>query len=836
MAWTPLANRIKTLPRLLCGPILRKVTPTSATVWLALLDSATVTLTVRDDERRKRLEGAGKTIAVGTKLHIVAVTARVPSEGTALKEGVVYEYDLTFAFDDGAVQTLLGATPHARLAYPPFALPSFCLPPADVSGLRLMHGSCRLPHGKETDTLALLDDLIEQTASDARFRPHQLLLTGDQIYADDVAASMLVMLTDAAGTLLGWQESLPVPSARGGPRTPAQLSPFLRRGTLEVAGFTSVELDGHVMSLGEYLAMYLFVWSDVLWTTPVPSFAQIQKVIEANVDQNSFKLAIFSLRPSPLPQNTPEQFVRALGLPKKSIEKQIANLAMFQKAVPKVRRALANIPSYMVLDDHEVTDDWNMTRKTCRKMYGNDLGLRMVQNALVAYALCQHWGNAPEQFEDSTASTSTNVPPGRALLRLLDRTTAEDYGRQSDAICTLVGVHPSAELEKQPDKGLYHDAGSLLYHFTVECPGHQVVFTDTRTWRSFPAGAGGVSTMLPVDQLKAQILDTPPLGERVLLVVLTTNAPPVLPIRAATRHSRLAATFGGPSPDLYEAWEIGTAPFDRLLVTLSEKLPLVAGRRSGGIVLISGDVHFSFATRLVYSAHQRLGDRQPQPAAMVIAQLVGSSFRKQDEDTEGFHREGYRYAPTGVGPLIPKLVTEDYVGWNRRPGSGEIVGKRIQHVGRGTVPGGDVKLNHPTIRMSDDDEHVELSQLPEYRYRFDYAAPTRHGTVPAPPPPLPPLPAGTTSAERKAAAARFHKATGHYRDYSLHGGSKEKVVGVNNLSEIGFDRPPGSHQLVSHTARWIDPGDKKTVQLTTYVLSLDPADVIFSELPMAGNP
>ena len=221
---------------------------------------------------------------------------------------------------------------------------------------------------------------------------------------------------------------------------------------------------------------------------------------------------------------------------------------------------------------------------------------------------------------------------------------------------------------------------------------------------------------------------------------------------------------------------------------------------------------------------------------MVIAQLVGSSFRKQDEDTEGFHREGYRYAPTGVGPLIPKLVTEDYVGWNRRPGSGEIVGKRIQHVGRGTVPGGDVKLNHPTIRMSDDDEHVELSQLPEYRYRFDYAAPTRHGTVPAPPPPLPPLPAGTTSAERKAAAARFHKATGHYRDYSLHGGSKEKVVGVNNLSEIGFDRPPGSHQLVSHTARWIDPGDKKTVQLTTYVLSLDPADVIFSELPMAGNP
>ena len=40
------------------------------------------------------------------------MTARVPSDGTALKEGVVYEYDLTFAFDDGAVQTLVGATPN----------------------------------------------------------------------------------------------------------------------------------------------------------------------------------------------------------------------------------------------------------------------------------------------------------------------------------------------------------------------------------------------------------------------------------------------------------------------------------------------------------------------------------------------------------------------------------------------------------------------------------------------------------------------------------------------------------------------------------------------------
>ena len=37
------------------------------------------------------------------------------------------------------------------------------------------------------DMLFMLDDLIAQTAETPTSRPHQLLMTGDQIYADDVA-------------------------------------------------------------------------------------------------------------------------------------------------------------------------------------------------------------------------------------------------------------------------------------------------------------------------------------------------------------------------------------------------------------------------------------------------------------------------------------------------------------------------------------------------------------------------------------------------------------------------------------------------------------------------
>jgi hypothetical protein len=31
----------------------------------------------------------------------------------------------------------------------------------------------------------------------------------------------------------------------------------------------------------------------------------------------------------------------------------------------------------MICDDHEFTDDWNMTRRFCQGVYGGDLGVRV---------------------------------------------------------------------------------------------------------------------------------------------------------------------------------------------------------------------------------------------------------------------------------------------------------------------------------------------------------------------------------------------------------------------------------------------------------------------------
>lgn len=88
-------------------------------------------------------------------------------------------------------------------------LPSFTVPPEEVEAARIVHGSCRKPHGEGADMLASLDRYRRSAGhhADMSKRPHLLLLTGDQIYADDVDPILLRVIHDASSTLLEWDET-----------------------------------------------------------------------------------------------------------------------------------------------------------------------------------------------------------------------------------------------------------------------------------------------------------------------------------------------------------------------------------------------------------------------------------------------------------------------------------------------------------------------------------------------------------------------------------------------------------------------------------------------------
>ena len=296
MAYDPLSARLASLPLVICGPLLRRVTTTSVTVFVALRQARRATLSVSS------LAGGGgagnpsfgsaatSTIQIGTNLHVLAVTAT-----GAVVPGKTYVYDVRFepmigaagstqALMDPGVVAATSADAKAALTYQSTvpgapSLPSFTAPPSDPNQLRVIHYSCRKPHADGTDALPTVDEMIENALAGARPqdgpRPHLLLHTGDQIYADDVSDLVLLVLIDAADALLGWTfpgETLPAVAGNVAPRT---LRPGRRAATAAEGKMTSSAAASHLFGYGEFCAMYLHAWSPTLWPATLPAVTDL---------------------------------------------------------------------------------------------------------------------------------------------------------------------------------------------------------------------------------------------------------------------------------------------------------------------------------------------------------------------------------------------------------------------------------------------------------------------------------------------------------------------------------------------------------------------------------
>src|SRR4029450_14059731 len=81
-----------------------------------------------------------------------------------------------------------------------------------------------------------------------------------------------------------------------------------------------------------------------------------------------------------------------------------AHLTEFRRTLPKVRRALANTPTYMIFDYHEITDDWYLNPIWRDRVLTNPLGRTIIRNGMLAYALFQGWGNDPKGWNEVTTA------------------------------------------------------------------------------------------------------------------------------------------------------------------------------------------------------------------------------------------------------------------------------------------------------------------------------------------------------------------------------------------------------------------------------------------------
>lgn len=54
----------------------------------------------------------------------------------------------------------------------------------------------------------------------------------------------------------------------------------------------------------------------------------------------------------------------------------------------------------MIFDDHDITDDWNISANWKKNVYNAPLGRHVIANGLTAYWAFQGWGNDPDAFDD----------------------------------------------------------------------------------------------------------------------------------------------------------------------------------------------------------------------------------------------------------------------------------------------------------------------------------------------------------------------------------------------------------------------------------------------------
>lgn len=813
MSFTKLQDRINNLPLVLAGPIVRRVQPESVTVWVALRHSRRIRIEIYDGDPpggAKVADGEANTVAVGVNLHIACVTAK-PKAGP-LAAGATFQYDLFFdhlltpdeipsglslfgpqIVSASKVAAQADAEAHTKITYAKDGgpkRPTFTLPPAKLDELRILHGSCRKVAGLHTDALEAADQILRDAFRGNDRRPQMLFLTGDNIYNDGCERDAFHVVHDAALTLLGWDEDIP----DGGPLSEMDAgvtsgSPGTRNvDTLIKAGVTNFNFF-HLFGLGEIIALYLLVFADVLW---------------------------------------PED----LDYRRKAFD--------FRGTLPAVRRALANVATYTIFDDHEVSDHWNINAYWVELILSKPMGRRIYQNALVAYALCQGWGNDPAQF---------TTGPGKELLDAIAAWgTAEIGGISSpddplDRIERCCGL-PTLELfRKDRDwSGFHKDDEVVRWHYTVPCPNLNIDVLDAYMWRSY-AGSTDNSVIITEEGLNRQIdtadfpqtecslivvsnvaIDLPGRGERMtvwkkvgwtlltylpyLLLPLTLITgflfgfwlPVVVSAAGAVLGPYWAAAIRAAWPDqrveFGSSYEPQTRAFELLMSRAAHRAPqLGSGKRQSRVVFLSGDVHHNCCMRMEYWSETPFNDRIPfgfpaAPVEGVLAQLVSSPCKyknpaRYDEkpgDADIHYWAGWREKPA--------------LTWTSEPDTSPWRFKESPWMMEY-----DPKANQP-----------RMNPIPDWRYSLtSVAQESAHNNVPLE---IPDRAAPTLDekfAEMKSVSPQV-----------ILDNAKANIIAVNNLADVIFDWTPGQKKVIQRVWWRARPNVDPNWTVSRFVVSMEP--------------
>jgi hypothetical protein len=584
-------NDSSDFPKILLGPILRRVEEKQVCIWVACDMPVRVKAEVyrfsdlqthhEEGEQSSAIGlGTAKSVRLGEHLHIALVIARpiTAAEGSQQNQSnekmACFPNDILLAYDIEIAKETNGGDRSKGKRLAGFGLTSGknsvvyskntgnklvdkdedLLPTFFIRGkhngapLNILHGSCRKLHGKGEDCLAAADELLTASWMDLSSRPCALFLTGDQIYADDVAAPLAPYLTELGIQLLGWEERI-----AGVNRRLSELKPGQRQKVIKkFAKFTAGHAGNHLLGFGEFAAMYLLAWNAENWP----------KNLEITPQDRNLWARI-------------------------KCKAQFKQLEDTRKALAAVRRVLANIPTYMIFDDHEITDDWNITMEWHDNVTGSDCGKQIVTNGLIAYWAFQAWGNDPTLFNDDFI-----------------RRVTEYLGKNGSV----------ADAERVP----FEDFLWNFHGWTFSAPTNPLaICVDCRTQRKYATFKGapqliGEEGLLSVSRTLEDAHFSK--GDPVIVVVPS----PVLGFYLIELLQKIFAFIISVYVLDLESWYANTAGRAHFLMFLLQML------RPRHCMFLSGDVHFAFTIKAAFAPLQ---DGYGYDDIMSITQLTSSALK-----------------------------------------------------------------------------------------------------------------------------------------------------------------------------------------------------------------
>lgn len=708
------------MPKIICGPILRRVENRKVSVWMACSRNYRLTLNVYQGDNVKVSADATEistsdalkldttapaeavTVQFGRNLWVTVVTAELL---LPLQIGVIYSYNVLFRSaddpsDKGDLRTdgLLKdenheERPQKALGYKTDVLPSFVLPAADPKDLFVAHASCRKMHGHGMDALAHLDDIIkkslEGTTVSAFTRPQQLFLTGDQIYADDVPGMLLFHAGIKDGGSLVGQETVQIRLNNNAAIEDVEvdavsLPPFLRSHlTREYAGFTSGSSSNHLISFEEFAGTYLNYWSIRSWN--LDFYKEVKKVVDNNKKSVAASVAekflldesvlettgllkiirdedhlrgnatqfVFDDNLNAVFNESPpgEKFDSWKGGVKNSLVDQLREMAEFAKVLPNVSRVLANTPTYMIFDDHEITDDWNLSKRWQNQVLSKPLGRDILRNGLMAYTVFQDWGNVPEEYV-AIASAGENPNALTPRTKLIRKISDYCFSIANNSGLSTIRPDTITPIENLLDMGPTPSA--LRWHYDVDTGPTKTFVLDTRTRRNFPS-LNSPPGLISKEALAHQTPETIPFGNAPFSFVISPA--PVFGLQSFEEliQPAAASVIGissrtGPNPGVlqgqvkfdFEAWGFNYEALENLIQRLA-KLEKV--------IILSGDVHYGFSSVLDYWEASAT-----TPKARMV-QLTASALKNEEFGFDHLYRSALaEKVLTGIGDNLEKLV------------------------------------------------------------------------------------------------------------------------------------------------------------------------------------